>query len=117
MKHKLFKTLSVSASSAILLLMLTGNAQAYSCKAIFKEADGLISKAEAMVTVKTDSRIKAMLAEAKGLAKAGLVSHTAANESHHGNTGKYAHGDSVRKGHWAVSLAKEALFLLSGKPQ
>jgi len=70
-----------------------------------------------MVTSKTDSRIKAMLEEARGLAKSGLVSHTAANEKHKGETGKYAHGDSVRKGRWAVALAKEALFLLTGKEQ
>lgn len=93
------------------------SAMAYSCKAVFQEAQQLIKKAESLVTPKTDSRIKAMIAEAKGLAEAGLVSHTAANERHVGSTGKYAHGDAVRKGRWAVSLAKEALFLLTGDPR
>ncbi len=109
----------VAASIVALGLMLgsVSPAMAYSCQAVFQEADKLIKEAESLVTAKTDSRIKAMIAEAKGLAEAGLVSHTAANERHHGATGKYAHGDSVRKGRWAVALAKEALFLLTGTPQ
>ncbi len=92
-------------------------AMAYSCKTVFQEAQNLIQEAESKVTPETDSRILAMIAEAKGLADSGLVSHAKANERHHGATGKYAHADSVRKGRWAVALAKEALFLLTGEPR
>lgn len=104
------------------LLALTGFAfssvaSAYSCNRVFTEANILIKKAEGMVNTKTDSRILSILEEAKGIAKAGLISHSKASQNHHGLTGKYAHSDSVRKGRWAVSLAKQALFLLSGKPQ
>lgn len=109
---------SLYATVVTLAMVLAGasTAMAYSCQAVFQEAQTLIKEAESLVTDKTDSRIKAMIAEAKGLAEGGLVSHTAANERHHGSAGKYAHGDSVRKGRWAVALAKEALFLLTGKP-
>ena len=117
MKILLKSALNLSLLITILSIFSISSAYAYSCNAVFKEADGLIKKAEKMLNKKTDSRIKAMLEEAKGLAKSGLVSHKEANERHHGETGKYAHGDSVRKGRWAVALAKEALFLLSGKPQ
>lgn len=117
MKIKILSKISATLIVSTLALCITTNVYAYSCNAVFKQANGMIKKAEAMVTDKTDSRIKAMLEEAKGLAKAGLVSHKAANQRHTGDTGKYAHGDSVRKGRWALSLAKEALFLLSGTPQ
>ena len=98
-------------------LVLSSDLMAYSCKVVFDEAQTLISEAELLVDQQTDSRIKALIAEAKGMAQAGIVSHTDANERHTGPTGKYAHGDSVRKGRQAVSLAKEALFLLDGKPR
>lgn len=101
---------------ASILMISTNNSYAYSCKAVYIEAENLIEKAEKMVTKKTDSRIKAMLEEAKGLADSGFVSHKAANERHTGKAGKYAHGDAVRKGRQAVALAKEALFLLTGTP-
>lgn len=99
-----------------LLLIGTSSVNAYSCKGVYIEAENLIKKAESMVTKKTDSRIKAIIEEAKGLADAGFVSHTAANARHTGIVGKYAHGDAVRKGRQAVALAKEALFLLTGTP-
>ncbi len=117
MKKNILSKITTLLAVSVLAIGFSTNAQAYSCNKIFKEADGLITKAEAMVDDKTDSRIKAMLAEARGLANAGLVSHKAASQKHVGDVGKYAHGDSVRKGRWAVSLAKEALFLLSGTPQ
>lgn len=99
-----------------LLVISTTSSYAYSCKAVYIEAEKLIEKAESLVSKTTDSRIKAMIEEAKGLADSGIISHKAANERHTGNTGKYAHGDAVRKGRQAVALAKEALFLLTGTP-
>lgn len=106
--------------SVFLFTVLTAGyssfASAYSCKAVFFEANTLIKKAEKLVTPKTDSRIISIIEEAKGLAKSGLVSHDKANQNHHGKVGKFAHSDSVRRGKWAVSLAKQALFLLTGVP-
>lgn len=117
MKNTIISKTAMLLLASAMTLGFAVNVQAYSCGVIFKEADGLIKKAETLLTDKTDSRIKAMIEEAKGLANAGLVSHTAANQRHSGETGKYAHGDSVRKGRWAVALAKEALFLLTGTPE
>lgn len=97
-------------------LMTIPQANAYSCGAVFKQAQGLIKKAEALVTKDTDSRIKSMILEAKGMADAGIISHKAAMERHTGKVGKYAHSDSVRKGRQAVALIKQALFLLTGTP-
>jgi len=106
--------------SVFLISILTAGysslATAYSCKAVFFEANTLIKKAEKLVTPKTDSRIISMIEEAKGLAKSGLVSHSRASQNHHGKVGKFAHSDSVRRGKWAVSLAKQALFLLTAVP-
>jgi len=109
-----YKAITTLLFGSALILSSVSPAMAYSCKAVFKEANGLIKQADALVKEDTDSRIKALIAEAKGVASAGLVSHTAANQRHTGETGKYAHGDSVRKGRTAVSMAKEALFLLTG---
>lgn len=98
------------------MISIPASSYAYSCKSVYIEAENLIKKAESLVTNKTDSRIKSMIEEAKGLADAGFISHKEANERHTGETGKYAHGDAVRKGRQAVDLAKEALFLLTGTP-
>lgn len=117
MKTKFVNLLSTMALGVAVSLATASTAQAYSCNAIFKEANKLIKQAETKASNKTDSRIMSMIEEAKGLASAGLVSHKQANQRHSGKTGKYAHGDSVRKGRWAVALAKEALFLLDDKPR
>jgi len=93
----------------------TTPAMAYSCGAEFKNAQELISEAESLVKKDTDSRILAMIAEAKGIAAAGIVSHKKANQPHTGDNGKFMHGDSVRKGRWAQSLANQAIFLLTGE--
>jgi len=98
-----------------LLAISAPNAQAYSCEAQFALAQEIIKKAESLVTDTTDARILAMISEAKGIAEAGIVSHRKATEKHTGHTGKYMHGDSVRKGLWAQTLAKEAVFLMTGE--
>ena len=90
-------------------------AMAYSCEAQFSAANELIAEAESLVKEDTDSRILAMIAEAKGIAAAGITSHRKANERHTGDRGKFMHGDSVRKGRWAQSLADQAIFLLTGE--
>jgi len=89
-------------------------AMAYSCEGQFSRANELVTKAESMVKKDTDARILALIAEAKGIANSGIISHRKANERHTGKNGKFMHGDSVRKGKWAQSLAKQAIFLLSG---
>ncbi|NQV85168.1 MAG: hypothetical protein HQ494_15260 [Rhodospirillales bacterium] len=93
----------------------TTPAMAYSCGAQFKSANKIIAEAEGLVTKDTDSRILAMIAEAKGIAQAGIISHKKANQGHTGDVGKFMHGDSVRKGKWAQSLATQAIFLMSGE--
>jgi len=93
----------------------TSPAMAYACKAEFNGAQELIKEAEGMVKNDTDSRIQAMIAEAKGIAEAGITSHAKANQRHTGENGKFMHGDAVRKGRWAQSLANQAIFLMSGE--
>lgn len=93
----------------------TTPAMAYSCGAEFSAANELIAEAEGLVKKDTDSRILAMIAEAKGIAMAGIISHRKANQRHTGDTGKFMHGDAVRKGRWAQTLANQAIFLLTGE--
>jgi len=113
------KTLRHSAAVIILgagsALLLPLNALAYSCMSEFSEAQHLVDQAQVLVAPDTDSRVLAMIAEARGIAEAGMISHKAASESHTGEVGKYMHSDSVRKGKWAQDLAKEAIFLMNGK--
>lgn len=111
------KTLVIGSGALALTLGLMAPASAYTCNAVFGEAEKLISEAESKVKPDTDSRIKAMIAEAKGLLEAGRISHGQAAEKHVGPSGKYAHGDAVRKARWAADLAKEAIFLASGEPR
>ena len=102
----------LGAGSALLLPL---DALAYSCMSEFSQAQELVDKAQALVTTSTDSRVLAMIAEARGIAEAGMISHKAASESHTGEVGKFMHSDSVRKGKWAQDLAKEAIFLINGE--
>ncbi len=93
----------------------TAPALAYSCESEFSAANELIAEAESLVKEDTDSRILAMIAEAKGIAAAGITSHRKASQGHTGGKGKFMHGDSVRMGRWAQTLAKQAIFLLTGE--
>lgn len=93
----------------------TAPAMAYSCEAEFAAANELIAEAESLVKEDTDSRILAMIAEAKGIAESGITSHRKASERHTGDKGKFMHGHSVRKGRWAQTLATQAIFLLTGE--
>ncbi|NQV84937.1 MAG: hypothetical protein HQ494_14090 [Rhodospirillales bacterium] len=93
----------------------TTSAMAYSCGAEYEAAEKLISEAKSMVKADTDSRILAMITEAEGIADAGIISHKKANQPHTGDNGKFMHGDSVRKGRWARSLANQAIFLMNGE--
>jgi hypothetical protein len=95
----------------------TASAWAYSCESEFAKAESLIKEAENGLKPDTDARIKAMLAEAKGTLDAAKISHRQASEKHTGDIGKYMHGDAVRKGRWAQSLASEVIFLATGKPR
>ncbi len=105
------------ALSALMLFGGAGSAMAYSCEGEFAKADSLIKEAEGYITPDTDARIKAMLAEAKGTLEAAEISHRQASEKHLGAVGKYMHGDAVRKGRWAQSLAFEVIFLATGQPR
>lgn len=113
------KSIQSAAALALLgfglIVTASSQAMAYSCMAQFKRANELIKQAERLVTKDTDSRILAVIAQAKGVAQAGLISHKAASERHTGKTGKYVHSDSVRMGKSAQALAKQAIFLLSGE--
>lgn len=91
------------------------SASAYSCEAGFAKADRLIRQAEAAIKPGTDARILAMIAEARGINEAAKISHRKASQRHTKKVGKYMHGDAVRKGRWAQSLAKEAIFLATGE--
>lgn len=93
------------------------SAAAYSCEAEFAKADRLIKQANAALKPGTDARILAMIAEAKGINEAAKLSHRKASQRHTMKDGKYMHGDAVRKGRWAQSLAKEAIFLATGEIQ
>lgn len=98
-----------------LCFVVASAAFAYSCEAEFAKANQLVAEAEALVTENTDARALAMIAEAKGIAEAGIVSHRKATERHTGENGKFMHSDAVRKGKWAQSLAKQAIFLITGE--
>jgi hypothetical protein len=105
------------AVAALMLLGATGSALAYSCEVEYKKAESLIKEAEANVKPETDARVKAMLAEAKGRLEAAEISHRQASEKHTGSIGKYMHGDAVRQGREAQSLASEVIFLATGQPR
>ena len=98
-----------------LFIAFTGPVHAYSCNAEFAKAEALIKEAEGLLKPDTDSRILALIEQARGVAMAGIISHRKASERHIGATGKYAHGQAVSKGRQAQSIAKEALFLLTGE--
>lgn len=88
---------------------------AYSCEAEFAKAAQLVAEAEALVAENTDARVLAMISEAKGIAETGIISHRKATERHTGDVGKFMHSDAVRKGKWAQTLAKQAIFLMTGE--
>lgn len=99
---KQLNQLLISASMIFgLLLISTSNSYAYSCKAVYIEAENLIEQAEGLINKNADSCIKAMIEEAKGLADSCVISHKVTNERHTRAIGKYAHGDAVRKGRGA----------------
>ncbi len=93
----------------------SSSAMAYSCGAEFKAAKELIKEAQSHVTKDTDSRVLGLIAEARGIAEAGIVSHSKASQNHKGDVGKFMHSDSVRKGRWAQNLASQAIFLQTGE--
>ena len=99
----------------VLFIASAGQVRAYSCNAEFSKAQKLIAEAQTLVKSDTDSRILALIEEAKGIANAGVISHRKATERHVGPTGKYMHGQAVSMGRQAQAVAKQALFLLSGK--
>ncbi len=113
------KSAQAIASMAILAggfaVLTPSQVMAYSCMSQFEHAKQLIEDAEKLVDENTDSRILAMIAEAKGIAQAGIISHQAASEGHTGEVGKFMHSDAVRKGKWAQDLARQATFLLTGE--
>jgi len=92
-------------------------AEAYTCEAVIKTAEERIKEAEAKLKPDTDVRIKARLAEAKGLLELAKINHRQASERHVGPVGKYTHGDAVRQARWAESLAREVIFLETGEPR
>ena len=105
-------------TAGLLMAVLNmSSASAYSCQSEFNRANTLIQEAEKLVKKDTDSRIVALIEKAKGISRAGLVSHAKASEGHVGATGKFMHGQSVSMGRQAQSVAKEALFLLTGQPR
>ena len=110
-----FKSLSMVLIAAGFSLTTMTPAFAYSCNAEFQSAQELIKEAESMVKADTDSRILALIAKAKGIASAGIISHSKANQGHTGATGKFMHGNSVSMGRQAQSIATQAIFLLSGE--
>ena len=105
------------ALAALMLLDGAGSAMAYSCEVEYKKGESLIKEAEGYIKPDTDARIKAMLAEAKGRLEAAEISHRQASEKHTGSMGKYMHGDAVRQGREAQSLASEVIFLATGHPR
>ena len=110
----LFTALALTVTAAAVTVTATQPAMAYSCQAQFNRAMQLVKEAEGLVKKDTDARILAMIAEAKGIAQAGIISHAKASQGHTGAMGKFMHSDAVRKGKWAQDLAKQAIFLING---
>ncbi len=95
---KQLNRLLVSASMIFgLLLISTSKSYAYSCKAVYIEAESLIEKAEGLINKNADSCIKAMIEAAKGLANSCIISHKVTNDRDTGAISKCAHGDALRK--------------------
>ena len=117
MKKSIRNKVTLPLILSTLTFAIPGQALAYTCEAVYEEAETLIEQAEALVKPDTDSRILAMIEQAKGLADAGITSHRRASEGHTGDVGKFMHGDAVRIGRQAQDLAREALFLLTGNPE
>jgi hypothetical protein len=95
----------------------SGVADAYTCESVIKAAEERITEAEATLKPDTDARIKARLAEAKGLLEQAKINHRQAPERHIGPVGKYTHGDAVRQARWAEIQAREVIFLATGEPR
>jgi hypothetical protein len=114
MKKSIRNIVALSLILSTLAFAIPGQALAYTCEAVYEAAETLIEQAEALVKPDTDSRILAMIEQAKGLADGGIASHRRASEGHTGDVGKFMHGDAVRIGRQAQDLAREALFLLTG---
>lgn len=113
---KLHKNAVVTASLICgIMFAMPGTAMAYSCQAQFHRAEMLIERVEKLAKSDTDSRILAIIAQAKGIAHAGIISHNRASQGHTGDVGKFMHSDSVRNGKWAQQLAKQAYFLMTGE--
>jgi len=111
-----FMVSNIIAMTAVMAMLLTSNpASAYSCKTEFNAAQKLVQEAQALVKPDTDSRILALIEKADGMSKAGFISHSRANQGHVGKVGKFMHGQSVSMGRQAQSIAREALFLLTGE--
>lgn len=113
MSKSLQRTALIALISASAMFALPGQTLAWSCQSQYEEAERLIEKAENLVADDTDSRILAMLEQAKGLADSGIVSHAKASEGHTGEVGKFMHGNAMRQAAWAQELAKQAYFLLT----
>jgi len=109
------KLIGLGTGACALLILGTGQAFAWSCEAEYSAAEDLITQAEALVKPDTDSRILALIEEAKGLADGGIINHRKAGERHTGEVGKYKHSDAMRKARWSQQLASQALFLLTGE--
>ncbi len=92
-------------------------AEAYTCEVVIKTAEERIKEAEAKLKPNTDVRIKAKLAEAKGLLEQAKINHRQASERHTQPVGKYTHGDAVRQARWAETEAREVIFLETGEPR
>ena len=92
-------------------------AEAYTCEVVIKTAEERIKEAESKLKPNTDVRIKAKLAEAKGLLEQAKINHRQASERHTQPVGKYTHGDAVRQARWAETQAREVIFLETGEPR
>ena len=92
-------------------------ADAYTCEVVIKTAEERIKEAESKLKPNTDVRIRAQLAEAKGLLEQAKINHRQASERHTEPVGKYTHGDAVRQARWAETEAREVIFLATGEPR
>ena len=94
---------AVALVTALVVVLTSAAAWAYTCPVVIKQAEDLIKKAEAgKVTPET----RQLIDEAKKLVAEARAHHESAKI-------KRDHGDAVRKARTAVAFAEEAIILQS----
>ncbi len=105
---------------AVIMLALVaggnlGSAEASTPEDTFRRAEEFIQEAEASLRPDTHSRIKQKLAEAKEVLRSAEVGTLPAGSLDGTPVGKYSLSHAALQALWAESVAREVIFLTTGK--